>query len=421
MATSGIGRDQTCQSRLRKLLLGAVSNLKFLRRGQKHGIVRGARTWTGQHIVSQHHTLNQSAAELKMPDSTDPIEYLLSDSTVQVLRRGRDTFLAFCGTDTMEPSYTSPLYQWASNSVYCIAVKRYRCGGYGSTVRDGMASAIDLAQAGVDTMQALKDQTHTEAQMDLFEYMFSFAVKTVDGRRQIGPSDWDWINRIFDKVLKLKSFKEEKMAEDVVIYCDHSRYIEGTECNGNKNKKMACDKDISGDVEINSVFKWCKSKSGYFPVMADLGSKSLLAWPIHKIYNVTLLRTNMDAAALLDRTILHELTHAIPLLATTDTSCFLSYGWKRCVTLGKSRDSGINNADNYAYFALGARMISPTDNKPPQRPNRDGSVSLLPPDLWRSQQSHSLRARYFGRTANSSALGENASFNEAKKSLIMSP
>ena len=33
---------------------------------------------------------------------------------------------------------------------------------------------------------------------------------------------------------------------------------------------MACDKDISGDVDINSAFKWCKSKSGYFPVMVGL-------------------------------------------------------------------------------------------------------------------------------------------------------
>lgn len=130
-----------------------------------------------------------------------------------------------------------------------------------------MTSAIDLAQAAADTMQALKDQTHSEAQMDLFEYMFSFAVKTVNGRRQIDDSAWEWINRILVQVLKFKHSTDQKVAEDVVIYCDYSRYIEGTRCNGDKKKNMACDKDTSEDVEINSVFNWCKSKSGYFPIM----------------------------------------------------------------------------------------------------------------------------------------------------------
>ncbi|THD00182.1 hypothetical protein EYZ11_000373 [Aspergillus tanneri] len=65
----------------------------------------------------------------------------------------------------------------------------------------------------------------------------------------------------------------------------------------------------------------------------------------------------MDAAALFDHTLLHELTHAIGELPTSDTSGYFSYGWKRCVKLARDHEKGINNADNYAYFAL-ARMLA---------------------------------------------------------------
>ncbi|THD00194.1 hypothetical protein EYZ11_000385 [Aspergillus tanneri] len=67
--------------------------------------------------------------------------------------------------------------------------------GYGDIIRQGMTSAIDLAQAATDTLQALRDNTYNQAQMDLFEYMFGFAIETVNGQRRINQRDWAYINR----------------------------------------------------------------------------------------------------------------------------------------------------------------------------------------------------------------------------------
>ncbi|KAK1142040.1 hypothetical protein N8T08_008246 [Aspergillus melleus] len=135
-------------------------------------------------------------------------------------------------------------------------------------VREGMASAFDLNKAALDTMRALQQQTHSEAQMDLFEYMWSFAVK----------------------------------------------------------KALTDNNQVSNFAQVDLCAWYLKflstSKMKYW---SDLGAKSFIAWPVHTVFNMTLLRTKMDALALLDHTLLHELTHAISLLPTDDTSGYLSY------------------------------------------------------------------------------------------------
>ncbi|RJE21509.1 hypothetical protein PHISCL_06142 [Aspergillus sclerotialis] len=80
----------------------------------------------------------------------------------------------------------------------------------------------------------------------------------------------------------------------------------------------------------------------------------------------------MDEAYLLDSTLLHELTHAVPRQATTDINGMDSYGWKNCKKMS-SRGS-TNNAENYACFGLGSYMISARG----ERPLRDGTIQVLP-------------------------------------------
>ena len=90
-------------------------------------------------------------------------------------------------------------------------------------------------------------------------------------------------------------------------------------------------------------------------------------------------RVEMDAAALFDHTMLHEMTHAISTNPTNDVGGpTKAYGWANClalspwglnaITLGGS--SG--NADSYAYLGLGVSMIAKTAY--PEAPNEDVSL-----------------------------------------------
>ncbi|PLB50857.1 hypothetical protein P170DRAFT_474405 [Aspergillus steynii IBT 23096] len=283
--------------------------------------------------------------------------------------------------------------------------------GYGDLVRRGMAKALDMAQAAQDTLQALKDGTHNEAQMDLFEYMFSFAVEGNGNNRRLKMDEWERIVNTYTEVLKFAPVRqpdEDIPTTEVVIYCDYSRYIEGQSCSGKKKRNLACDKDTSLTNKINFVWRQCKSTVAMVPAMAltssngsrrfaqmdlcgwylrfvstskkqfwsDISAKSILAKPLHEVFNARYLRSEMDASALLDHTILHELTHALSQDDTDDVGGMRSYGWRRSVEIGKTSKFW-RNADNYAYFGLAARMISPRDGTSAARPNKDGSTSAL--------------------------------------------
>ncbi|KAI4249993.1 MAG: hypothetical protein LQ352_005452 [Teloschistes flavicans] len=99
--------------------------------------------------------------------------------------------------------------------------------------------------------------------------------------------------------------------------------------------------------------------------------------------------TTMDALALFDHTLLHELTHTRGAGATTDVSGGKnSYGWKNCV--GLKEIGGFNNADSYAFFALAIRVMS-LGNLPqldgtvsPVGGNTNKKRSELPWKFWRA-------------------------------------
>lgn len=56
-------------------------------------------------------------------------------------------------------------------------------------------------------------------------------------------------------------------------------------------------------------------------------------------------------------------------------------------------------------------MISPTDNKPPRRPSRSGSISALPVSQQSSQQTQNIQARYIDPIRNRSLLVNGSTFS----------
>lgn len=148
--------------------------------------------------------------------------------------------------------------------------------GYDDMVRRGMSGAFDLNKAALDTMRALKDNTHSEAQMDLFEYMYGFAVKQVNGQRRVEERYWKQIYRIFERVETFSTEKEKNHVgiHDVVVYCDYSRYIEGRCCDGTNSLFTACDKDTSKEFSMDLGWRFCRSSSGYVPNMVRVSRSS---------------------------------------------------------------------------------------------------------------------------------------------------
>jgi hypothetical protein len=104
-----------------------------------------------------------------------------------------------------------------------------------------------------------------------------------------------------------------------------------------------------------------------------------------------------------DHVLLHEMTHAIPLAATIDAAGpgkAESYGWDNCVRF--SSNGGTLNADNYAYFGLGTRIISPTNGAAAQLPMLDGSIPVLPADSASKKRRgdlHPVRGRGVGASS----------------------
>lgn len=133
-----------------------------------------------------------------------------------------------------------------------------------------MVRALDLAQAAQDTLHALKDGTNNEAQMNLFEYMFSFAVQKDGNEKKIRMTDWERISYVYTEVLNFAPVRQpnDNIPEtDVIIYCDYSRYIEGQSCSGKKKKGFACDKDTSLNNLMSLAWKQCKSSVAMVPLM----------------------------------------------------------------------------------------------------------------------------------------------------------
>ncbi|TGO55961.1 hypothetical protein BCON_0084g00290 [Botryotinia convoluta] len=204
----------------------------------------------------------------------------------------------------------------------------------------------------------------------------------------------------------------------LIVYCDYTRFNENVNCDKEKHPYYTCDttlgiawpmKSISTRIakgQSQLVLKpikltldkaWTQNlpkrafqiqicpwylkekQKDKIKTLVDLGVKANGLAKVGKVFK-SLVKTSMDLAATFDHLLLHELTHATPKDVILDVLKANSYGWKACTKLSVSKDpkaQAINNAENYAFFGLAARMISPTSGANAQRPMSDESLQVL--------------------------------------------
>ncbi|KKA18250.1 hypothetical protein T310_7796, partial [Rasamsonia emersonii CBS 393.64] len=291
---------------------------------------------------------------------------------------------------------------------------------YHDLIVNGMKEAFNQAQLSLDIIDAIRAGTATQDQLDLMKLVFGVAMN--GDQLDESSLNTEHIINVFQQV---RSFDKTGTGDptprpqgalpddDVIIYCDYARYTMGERCSGQKDPKVACDHDLGRDMDMRQIDLRCKStlntdkteawtvaprpgivsqiqvcrwylqaSNGYkIRYWRDISAKAILSRASDKIQDLFGMRTAMDAASLFDHTMLHEMTHAIKNVRRTRD---VGYGWKNVVKFSPNKADA--NADNYAFFGLGARMLSPANGEDASRPNRDGSISALPPPP--PQQQH---------------------------------
>ncbi|KAL9097562.1 MAG: hypothetical protein Q9165_000458 [Trypethelium subeluteriae] len=266
--------------------------------------------------------------------------------------------------------------------------------------------AFDFSQAAIDALDALGAGTGNQAadvaKSDLLDYIF---VSARPGRGQrVDPNNQNFrrVRATFNAVKNFGQFQgtfrpEDGAAEtDVVVYCDYSRFDnhEDKDCFGREKKGFACDPHIGALVKMDDDYKDCKYEFGIDTDTDIARAENLEIDEQNPRTNVGTLNGNydkMDYTVAMDHTLLHELTHAIKtepqngVFSTNDGPNSNGYGWnavKAKSSVIAAGDAGFENADSYAFFGLGARMITPSTNDlqlKPVRPMEDGKIDILPP------------------------------------------
>ncbi|KAK2754391.1 hypothetical protein FQN54_007035 [Arachnomyces sp. PD_36] len=297
---------------------------------------------------------------------------------------------------------------------------------YKDLVTQGTKDAFDLAKSAADALSDIRkfysqsDQSNPtpiqQAQIDLFGYLFSNANASNDDDKAL--------RQITDTFEAIRSFLQHSSDDPipkprgppftrggVLVYCSYARLEEGHSCQGAiKHEDQACDTDLNIDIGMGDWYHSCKNSTDpniaawvahdskdpdkpaqiqmcswflaelnnrpYKYLKDIIGPKAFLS----RVYNWGLVigedRTMMDAACTIGHSILHELSHSVSKDRTWDIDQKQSYGWKNCNRLSKKERSA-DNADSYAYFALGAKLINPGGDNKPQRPMKDGSIRML--------------------------------------------
>lgn len=144
--------------------------------------------------------------------------------------------------------------------------------GHNKLVTKAMDDAFELAQSGLDVWNALNGGTYNQAEIDLLENMFAWAVTNDNGQKNVntGHEQWTYIQDIFQGVLDFKApSKSPPRATDLIVYCDFSRYIENEDCKHNKKPGYACDTASNQEVKMDTSWKGCKSVKP-FPIMVGV-------------------------------------------------------------------------------------------------------------------------------------------------------
>ncbi|KAJ5594876.1 uncharacterized protein N7459_001084 [Penicillium hispanicum] len=129
-----------------------------------------------------------------------------------------------------------------------------------------VTSAFELAGIGRDTLNTLKNGKGSQAQIDLLDFMFGFAVK--DNKAE-HTGYLDTVTSVFEQVLDFKKNKDGSPSAqtgsypvgEVVVFCDYTRYRENVDCSGYDSPGNACDTVLQMEVAMSDLYHNCKNPS----------------------------------------------------------------------------------------------------------------------------------------------------------------
>ena len=149
------------------------------------------------------------------------------------------------------------------------------CDPYKDFITTGMQDAFELAKSGKDVFDHLQTGStgaRAEAQKDAVSYLFKNAM--TDGKVDHSTEGWSAAAKVFNEVLGFDttgnggpqtrpgSYKfqpgqpvDSNKLNTIVIYCDLTRYKAGEDCNGKKDKELACDTSVGLNDEIEYYTK----------------------------------------------------------------------------------------------------------------------------------------------------------------------
>lgn len=137
-------------------------------------------------------------------------------------------------------------------------------------VIDTVRSTFKMSQMARETLRLLSQDKASRPQVDLLDYMFSFAVK--DGK----PERSDYFERVDYVFEQVSSFNKTRdgfptpmpsdpsklPVGDVILFCDYTRYKEGVDCSGKPAPGKACDTVLGFAVDMDSLYHGCAASIG---------------------------------------------------------------------------------------------------------------------------------------------------------------
>lgn len=135
-----------------------------------------------------------------------------------------------------------------------------------------MRDAFAYNQAAVDTLNYLANTDPSNdpsylAKIDLLQYMFK---NTMSNPPTVVESDamFQHVLSVFTAVQLFNQKGDGTYSvrpqgtlpsDDVIVYCDYSRFQEGRQCDNRVNSSTACDRDTGLTVDMDKNYKGCKS------------------------------------------------------------------------------------------------------------------------------------------------------------------
>ena len=206
----------------------------------------------------------------------------------------------------------------------------------------------------------------------------------------------------------------------------------GPKYDKNDGNKLATNKPLSSySSEIQVCTAYYETYKGQkIKTFADQGTQPAAARSSKSLKDIIGIKKKTDDSPPVnyyrtsDAIFLHELTHAPWGEGTIDVAKDNSYGWRNICNIGKQTSVALaeratNNAENYAFFCVGAKMITPGGSKTAEKVKEDGTIVALDKvkvkrEAWAAEQR--LRREGPAPTASKPASSTKAHANPSTHS-----